>query len=583
MTQALLVLLCLFASFPTLAQTRTTKLKPLLFQADKNKVQVLPQRFEYTLLDEDRLKIGDILIDTRQITFQIEPSPQNKDLYLIHFAWPADLIKDGELALKNNSGKAIFTTMLTNSNLQLKPSPRTQEDEGLRSEVATLSTEISADVLESMKYLPFMEFCIFRESDETRIYLCSKELYLSSQGGLMTVKARSTNRKSSQIEINGKIVGNQGLIYLNDRSESVAFKAQMRTGAFLEIETRMKNVDFKDVVVSNDNENLILTASGARPVDETKVKKVSEDEWQIALPRTRPVLYLRGDGDIPMRQEFFVRGQLPRERNRAFLSPRSLSRTYSSKLTFTGIAPGDIEVKTAMTEATAKIESLKKDQFLWTLENIPKGKESRHYLELITKDNQFFAGYDVFRGEPFALGLNLQYLTPAGIAYGTIDFQWWFENFLSLNTSWTTFRWGLSIERQQQLIEKADAVKAHLTTLELLWRAEAGFNLIDATWGLSLPLQNIEGESASTMTYGLGAYLTKRPGRWLKPFMDWSEVKFQYFAGSTGSDINVSATSRASATALWSLSPQWHLRYGLDATAAEDTQWGVHAGAYWKF
>lgn len=591
MIKFLLGLLCICIACSSFAQSRS-KLKPLYFQADKNNLQVLPQRFEYTLLDEDRLKVGDILIDTTQVTFQVEPSTQKKGAYSIRFTWPAGLINEGELAIKNNSGKAIFNTLLTKNNLKISQGATLQEEESLRSEIATFSIDdVDASLVDDMKYFPFMVFCIYRESEETRLYLCSKELYLSSQQGQMVVKARSSTKKSAQVEINGKVVGNQGIIYLNDRSENVVFKAQTQTGAFLEIETRKKDVDFKDVVVSEDGEKIILTASGAEPVDESKVKKVSETDWQIALPKSRPVLYLKGDGDIPMRQEFYVRGTLPREKNRPYLSAKSVSRTYASSLSFSGVSPEGVQVKIPEKDKDSQLEPTKKNQFLWTMGNIPAGVETRRYLSVSSDGHDFLVGYDVFRGQPFGLGLGAHYLTPSGIAFGTVEFQWWIENFLFINANWSRFRWGLALERQQHLTEKDDIAKVDFTTVELLWRAKEGFNLTDETWGLSVPLQMIQGKSESMTAYGLGAFWIKRPGRWMKPFMHWSELKFQYFAGSTGTDFKLKSAYVLKGQAYWQFSSQWYLRYGLDfsdykydpAAGKEESQIGVNAGVFWKF
>lgn len=590
MTRGLLFLLGLFVALPSFSQVRTSKLKPLYFQASKNKLQVLPQRFEYTLLDEDRLKIGDILLDTTQVSFQLEQSKDNQGTYRIRFTWPAELIKEGELAIKNNSGKAIFNTLISKSNVTLSQGKLREEDEGLRSQIGTLVVDnVPANLIEDMKYLPFMVFCIYRETEETRLYLCSNELYLSSQDG--AIKSRTSTKKPAQIEINGKVVGNQGIIYLNDRKESVAFKAQTQTGAFLEIETRMKEVDFKDVVVSNNNTELILTAAGAEPVKEETVKKISEKEWQVSLPMSRPVLYLKGDGDIPMRQEFYVRGPLPQEKNRAYLSNRSAWRTYSSQLSFFGVTPEGVDPKIAGADSKSTIKKLKKNQFLWTLQDIPRGKESRHYLTLSTQDQDFIAGYDVFRGHPYRLGLTAHYLTPSQIAFGTIDFQWWLEKFLFMDSSWAHFHWGFALEREQHLTESDETATVDMTTLALLWRAQEGFQLVDETWGLSLPLQMVESSGASTLTYGLGAFIEKRPGRWLKYFMHWSELRLHYFLGSSGSDFKISSAYSLDAIGYWQFSSQWFLRYGLtlsdykyDPSAPkEDVQFGIKTGVFWKF
>lgn len=577
---------------PAHSQTKSSKLRPLYFQADRNNLQVLPQRFEYTLVDEDRLKVGDILIDTTEVTFQIEPSPTQKGTYRIQFSWPGGLLKEGELAIKNNSGKAIFNSLLHKNNVQVTAGQRAEGEQELRSERASFTVDnVAGSLIDDMKYLPFMVFCIYRESEETRLYLCSNELYLSSQEGQMVVKARASTKRSAQIEINGKLVGNQGLIYLNDRSENVSFKAATRNGAFLEIETRKKDVDFKDVVVSEDDTKLILTASGAEPVDENMVQKISDTDWQISLPKSRPVLYLKGDGDIPMRQEFYIRGQLPREKIRPYISARSATRTYSSTLSFQGVTPQGVTVKVPDSDKSAELQNTRKNQFLWTVRDIPAGVENRRYLSLAADGHNFVVGNDSFRGQPFGLGLGGRYLTPAEVSYGTLELQWWIENFLGLNADWARFHWGLSAERLQQLTEKDDSAKMDVTTLEILWRAKEGFHLVDESWGLSLPLQMIQGENASAMAFGLGAFWIKKPGRWMRNLMDWSEYKLHYYAGGTGSDFKVRNAYTLRAQAYLQFSSKWYLRYGLDlsdykfdpAAGKEEMQIGINAGLFWQF
>ncbi|MGE5086357.1 MAG: hypothetical protein ACM3MG_08675, partial [Bacillota bacterium] len=164
------------------------KPKAMFFQADKNNLQVLPQRFEYTLLDEDRLRIGDILIDSTMVTFHLEAPNEKGAPYRIRFTWPSELLKDGELAIKNNSGKAIFTTKLNKEAVRVSSNPHV-EDETLRANIASLSVGLKDNTLvEDMKYLPFMTFCIYRQSEDTKIYLCSKELYLANQSGQLVIK-----------------------------------------------------------------------------------------------------------------------------------------------------------------------------------------------------------------------------------------------------------------------------------------------------------------------------------------------------------------------------------------------------------
>lgn len=593
MIRSLLVLLSLLFSVSSLAQMQKSRVKPLYFQADKNNLQVLPQRFEYSLLDDDRLKVGDIIIDASQVTFELTPSVQKKGTYDIRFSWPAGLLQEGELAVKNNSGKAIFNATLNPKNIDLTKGTDEDGQDLLRSDKASFTAKnIPATLIDDMKYFPFMTFCIFREAEGTRFYLCSKELFLSSQDGQMSIKARSSNQKAAQIEINGKVVGSQGIIYLNDRSEEVVFKARSKSGAFIEIETRRKDVDFKDVVLSNDGEKIILTASGTEPVNADKVKKLSATDWQIELPKARPLLYLKGEGDIPMRQEFYIRGQLPRQKDRPYVSAKAPEKTYSSTLIINGISPEEVKVSVPAEDAKSRLEDSKKNQFLWTLTGIPSGVSHRRYLNVDSAGKNFVAGYDIFRGHPFSLNVGLQFQNPSGIAFGSVEFQWWIENFLLLNTDFTRFHWGVAVERKQHLTEKDDIAAVDFTTFELLWRARSGFHLIDGTWGLILPMQMVEGEGANAMTYGFGAFLNQKAHDvWLQYAMDWYEWKLHYFAGSSGSDFKIKSAYSLKALAYKKWSDEWFFRYGLDlsqhkfdpAAGKEDLQMGVNAGVYFKF
>ena len=537
------------------------KLKPLYFQADKNNLQVLPQRFEYTLLDQNRLKVGNILIDTTEIQFQIERTNDKKNPYAIRFQWPAGLIKEGQLAIKNNSGKAIFNRNIQSSDLKL--SGATTNEDGLIVETASLTfSDVDASMIDDMKYFPFMTFCIFKESYETRLYLCSKELYLSSQGGAMVIKSRDSIKRNANIDINGKVVGNQGIIYLNDRNENVAFKAHTQTGAFLEIETRMKDVDFKDVVLSPDGKRIILTASGAKPFDTRNVKVFSDDEWQITLPRSRPVLYLKGEGDIPMRQEFFIRGVLPREGNRIFVSPRSPSRTYSSSLRLTGVTPKGIEASTLPNETTAALKKTKGQQFQWSIHDIPSGVNSRHYLLSKHGDEAFTVGYDVFRGRPFVFDLKANYQTPSATGYASLGLQWWIENMLGLDADWARFHWGLSVRYASQIMKNDEAPEFDKINFELLWRAQEGFYFVDSTWGLYLPVEMLQGSDSSLMAYGAGFFMhTKTQNPMWRKWATWSELKAQYLFAGTG-DVELSSAYQLGWTAYKNISSNWYFSYG---------------------
>lgn len=578
------LILLLFAQSSTSANP---KLKPLFFPADKNNLQVLPQRFEYTLLDDERLKVGDILMDASFVTFKVETSESGK--YRLQFTWPAGLLKEGQLSLRNNSGKAILSSRLSPDNLKITPQTTMNEEQKLRSDVAQFfMEEVDSDLMDEMKYLPFMTFCISRESQDTHLSLCSKELYMSSQGGQIIIKPRTAVAKRvARVEVNGKIVGNQGIIYLNDTTESISFIAQTQSGANLEISTRKKDVDFKDIVLSKDETELSITASGAEPVDENKVQKISKDEWRIRIPAARPVLYLRGEGDIPMRQEFYIKGPLPKENDRLHLSARAEERTYSSSLRFQGLAPANTKVSPA--DTTSRVEPRGKNQFLWSIEDIPSGLPTRRYLNVTGPGKKQVAAYDVFRGNPYELYAGLHYLSPSGIAFADLSFQWWFENFLLLNNNVTRFHWGLALSHNQHLTTNDNELEVDFSRLELLWRAQEGFFLQDETWGLGLPLLMIKSTDSSTLAPGLSFFLQKKAPYFLSKIASWSQLKIDYFTSSSGGDFKLSSGYEIKALLYKALGHRLYLRYGLGLSqyefegASSDIQLGLEGGLSWHF
>ncbi|HEX7675716.1 MAG TPA: hypothetical protein VF412_16185 [Bdellovibrio sp.] len=587
---SLLTLLVLLSPIASFAQGKAPETKPLLFPADKNNLQVLPQRFEYSLWDENRLSVGDVLIDSTQVTFSLEPSKTKAGQYSIRFTWPAGLLKEGQLSIKNNSGKAIYSADLEKGTVKYYRGRPMADRENLRSDIASYTVPaVDAQTISTMKLLPFMVFCIYREAEGTRLYLCSKELYLTNQNGQIVVRPRNPATKTAQVEINGTVVGNQGIIYLNDRNEAVNFRAQTKSGSTLEIETRRNDVDFKDAV--EDGNNIILTASGAEPVDENAIKRLSPTDWQVVLPKERPIVFLKGDGDIPMRQEFNIKGPLPQEKFRPFTSSKAATKTYASSLSLQVSAPAEGQISADPSDANAHFEQ-QGSGYRWSLTGIPSG-EDRHYLTVQEGANTFYAAYDTNRGSPFDLYLGASYSAPSGLLNADLGGQWWIENFLLMNSSWSHLHWGLGVDHVQHLTDKADFAKVDLTTIELLWRAHAGFNMIDETWGLMLPFQIVKGDSDSTTMFGLGAFWQKQTKKksWLR-FMNWSEVKLHYYLGSSG-NFKVKNAYRLEADAYKQFSPKskWYLRYGLglsqykyDPSAAkEDMQLDINAAALWKF
>lgn len=554
--------------FATLTFVHAADSIPLFFQADKNNIQVLPQRFEYNLVDEDHIKIGDIVIDGTTFGFQVAPSVNFPGKYRARFIWPAGLLKEGSLLLKDNTGKAVWTTNFNRKTVKLVSPVSTPEQEkeqqerGFRTQLAELIVDqINPALIEDMKYFPFMNFCISRTNQDTRIYLCSKEVYLTNKENKLTIRARSQGKRTAFVEINGKSVGNQGIIFLNNENENIGFRAATQSGAVLEVETRMKPVDFKDVVMSADGKDLVLTASGTEPVNEEKVKRISDEEWQFDLDASRPILYLKGEGDIPMRQEFYIKGTVPTDMSRPFVDKDSFSRIYKPVLELHGNYPEGTSVSS--NAPNEKVEKLSGNRFRWRLSEIPAGETSRHYLRVAHEENSFLAAYDVYRDFPFEAGLVATYQNPSSQFFANIYGNWWIENFLGSEANWSRLHWGVNLRETLLLTKKDGEANLNVTHAELLWRAKPGFHFQDKTWGLSLPFEMLQGNGLSLSTFGLGAFYSDKAQKRYQSYMNWYDVKFNYLMGGTSGNVKLKSAMSLMGTAYYHQDKRLSWLYGL--------------------
>lgn len=547
------------------SSAKTSSTKPLLFQASKNGLQVLPQRFEYTLIDSSTLRIGDIMINSKEMSFDIVTNKNNQKQLV--FKWPAALLSEGSIVLKNNNGKAIYSSDFNEQKIKkVKSSTELSEEdknENYRTDIAQFVSEpIEKSLFDDMKYFPFMSICVFRDSEETRTSLCSNELYLSSDKGQLVIKSRATTSKMSFVEVNGKVVGNQGIIFLNDRSENIEFRTQMESGASLEISTRLKAVDFKDIVLDDDGKRIILTAKGADPVHEDKVRRLPNGDWQTRLSQSRPQVWLKGDGDIPMRQEFYIRGIIPSEGDRAYVSAKTQDRIFGSKTKVQGISRPDVQVSSF--DETSSIEpSGKSNQFIWTVSELPSGVETRRYLNIKKGEKSFVAGMDFLRGTPYLFRIGSSFNSPSGQILGQIGLTWWLEDFMTSNSNWAKFHWGTALEHELQASKKADDTKVSSSTIHLLYRLKAGFPYVEDTWGLGLNYKALSIGSANLGLVGFRFFGIQQMPSSFKKWAQFYESRFDYYLGGNSQGVKIDSAMDAQIKLIKPLKDWWHVNYGV--------------------
>tara|TARA_B110001454_G_scaffold219202_1_gene251939 strand:+ start:16829 stop:18559 length:1731 start_codon:yes stop_codon:yes gene_type:complete len=524
---------------------------PVYFLPEKNNLQILPQKFEYNLLNASTIKIGDIVIDSKNLSLELA---QERGQYSFTFNWPAGLFEHAELVLFNNYGKAIKNYTIKKEDVELikntKEGEKSEADGLLRKDKAFFKTVLETELIEQVKYLPFFKFCLQRQEENTRIDLCSVELYLSSKDGNPTIKMRSENKKKAQILVNNADVGEQGIIFLNDSTESINFLGQSESGARLEIETRHRPVDFKDIIISDDGKSLTLTGLGSRPVSDKDVTMLNDSLWQIKLPADFPVFYIQGEGGIPMRQEFFVRGPLPTESLRT-VSSDLVASTYSSSEKMSLELPKGVKVlskdpNSKVTKVGQKIE--------WSVTGLEKGQDSKRILYLKKDANEYAIYQSIYRAPGFEAQLGASYFSAEKLSFANFGLNYWLGNKRS----------GLGISMEQALTKSDTIDKWSVTEFTYWHRFKSGLNFIDPSFYGTAHMRTMALGNLSFSLMGLGIG-QKSEFQWsfIKQFADWYGWNFDYYTGSKSNEIELKSLMLLEYKLYLAFTKTFYFNYGL--------------------
>lgn len=467
----------------------------LFFPVDKSEVKILPQKFEYELVDDTHFRVGDVTLNFQDFKFQIE-SAQDSSL-TAHLQWPSGLLSKGQLLIKDNSGKSIWNSSFSS----------------VEKKVGFSQTDIQnldPAVVQKIKLHPYFRFCINSEEPQTKIYLCSTELNIKTIDNKISVVSLPQNRKDSFVEINGTIVGPQGIIFLQSKKDPVNMKAQMNSGAFVEINTRIKEIDFKDIYATEEK-NIFIHASGAEPVHEEIIKKRNNNEWEAELDMDAPLLYLKGEGGIPLRQEFIVSPKIRPQNLNVFLSSEVDDITYSSGKTLylktePGITLEEVDKKT-------KLEKITETEWKWTLNDFLINRINRRFVRVKTNSGQYLGAIDFFRSKRFEIS------THAMLYPLIFDFR--FQQGLSP-------RWSWDFEYTNFITKSASEPNLSLISGNLFFRFKPGLLTQALSHQIFVTLDLYSINSVSAQSYALGGLLNfESPSIWKDFFQSYSlKLKF---------------------------------------------------------
>ena len=531
------------------AQAQNKNLKALLFEASQNNLSPSPQRFEYRLDENQTLQLGDIRIKTSDIQISFSDT----DHTTATLQWPQSLFELGDLTIVDSAGKALARKSFKMSDLKSANTGLPTELDFRTSLTLFQWTDLPPDIINKLRRTAFFRFCLTRQDGDTQIVLCSPESFFKKESAASNVQMRAPYREA-RVEINNETVGLQGAIYLNDVDEMVRFRVSTETGAFLELNTRSQKVEFEDAISIGEPARILITAQGAKPIDLKKIRRLDQDRWQTVLSAQRPVLYMRGQGDIPLRQDFQTKGPLPQSADRVYIQKSTPEAVYSSSVTIEGANPDKhkIQVRDQDKRSLLKIQG---DKFYWNLENLQTQTQNRYELEV--GENRFIAHYDVWRGLPRSLEGGVSFASEDKFSFDG-NLRWWFENFLGLESQ--NLRWGSGLSYNKALQNDKDISHLHG---RLYWRAEKGLQRMNATWGLLADYWNLSAAGTQNSLLGLGVFYTAPSGPLMQKWMDWLEAETVVHFMSLSSDAVIEQNINLNAKAYNSIRKDWSYYYGV--------------------
>ncbi len=515
----------------------------LYFPVEKNQVQILPQSFEYSLVSKTSFQVGDTLIDTEKFHLSIRQSKE-KEQSRFFFEWPADFIREGELLLQDNSGKNIWIERINSQRVKIEPSiNKSTTPEGskaVRSSTSNLVSNIlDGAVIEKLKSLPYFKFCIRFDENGTRIYLCSGDFFLQQTSNQLVIKNSESLRKDSFVEINGKTLDPQGLVFLSDVTDNLSLRVLMESGAKIEIDTHRKAVKFNDFSLSEDKKSITIKAEGAPPANRNQVISQEADSWKAKVNLERPILYLKGEGNIPMKQEFIVDGKIRKESDQIQIKSNFNKKTYSSDESLELKPSKDLKLINRDKKATLS------KNLVWKFLDLEKGALNTRYLDVDSTEGHFIASYDIYRGYPIELGIRLMFplfvQTQATLNLDTKNsFQLNYERLLNSSSSDNDF----------SVLQAA-----------YLMNLKQGLRQSDSIWGANFFINQLQIGTNTTSLLGVGLYSSLKTD--LSTFFQWINFKFELPLIKASSSYTLKTSYSAEASIRHDLGLDSYLETGL--------------------
>lgn len=532
-----------------------SKLQALDFPVDKNGILLLPQKFEYTLYPNETLKLGFILIDFNQLEASFIKGI-SKNNYQLKFKWPHELISSGKILIKSNIGKSIISFPIENSE-KISPSVFTSDN-------------FNESIFNEIKNSLFFNVCAYYEQTHSRVMLCTSNLNIKNEPDPeIKTQVRNDSAIESKININGASVGNQGIVFLSNSSETISFSANLKNGSSLEIETRRRDITFHDVIYNSKTKQTLLTVSGSEPIEKDISQKAQNNKWLIKLPPQKTSIYFYGDANIPMRQEFFINGSIPEIKDRVFFENKvkNIEKTYSSNTQFILHSPNGVTLSAQ--DNSDQVTQIQPNKFEWKITGLEKGRLNQKLILVQRDSNLYLAQVNLERGYPFEFDLVGSYLFPKQNPYADIKFTWWPSDFPS------HLHWGINLSHSQHLLNKEGNINIDSNSFEILYKWNSGLTYSDNFLALGLFYENTSASELSQNQLGVSLLYQSSSPASFQLFSTWYEIYLKYAANKLLFENDFLHLSNLRLGSLLKMTDQFIFQYGINANLYQSQTYDI--------
>jgi hypothetical protein len=447
------------------------------------------------------------VVDSQLFSFDFPKLDENEALQELRVQWPWALINGGEISVRDNIGKTLWSRSLDKTELKFVKR-KTAEGSAVLAQFSKNVFPIATYQL--IKFAPYFRICVQKTEGLSRLSLCSRDLRFQrntkGQNFLEKETQNQSRPKVSSVNINGREVDRSGVIFLQGADSLLSVRIQLQSGTNVDIDTRMKAIEFRDIFESKDGTSYLITASGAEPATGVTHTRLENNQWQTSIDAKRPVIYLKGEGDIPLRQEFVIKGPV-RPRNLIIEAQSDLPTfTYSNSLQISLNKPEGYKLEGF--ENLSQIEERESD-YRWTLSELRDGTTNRRQIKATNGTESIVAAWDLQKAQPWLARVAVGY---SGMARGQIE-RWFDNKILGVGLEFQYYFSGLNSE---------DKTAQRLRT-PLFWSWKKFVNMKDSAWGLILtPVQNSIGvDVTQSVTAGFFAHIAapsflSQAGEWLR-------------------------------------------------------------------